>query len=433
MMFMGIGILGIVAALIACIMVQALSAASEIALVSADEAKIQAETESGGRLAAVLGKVLQNRDRLLALVLTTNNLATVIAAALLTSFLHGIRPRYALWAPFILAPLTLLLGESIPKMLTLRRSVDFARIAARPLSIIATLLRPLLAIETALSSLLRSIVGVPSEVESVFLSREDLQLLLERRAPRAAAPQSDAILPLERRMISRIFRFANAEARKAMVPLVQVVALPEDARLDAAIELVRREGHSRLPVFRRRITDLVGVVHVFDLLEAPDLSAPVSEVMRPVSYFPESMPLDEVLLALQRTREHLSVIVDEYGGASGILTVEDLLEEVVGEIEDEYDAAERLTRIVNNSTLRVMARAPVIELNERFGLKLPEADEYATIGGLVVERLGHIPKPGEQLKSGDITLTVLRSDARAVREVMLHLGRPLRSEYLRRA
>ena len=101
---------------------------------------------------------------------------------------------------------------------------------------------------------------------------------------------------------------------------------------------MRREGHSRIPVFRRRITDLVGVVHVFDLLEAPDLSAPVSEVMRPVSYFPESMPLDEVLLALQRTREHLSVIVDEYGGASGILTVEDLLEEIVGAIEDEYDS-----------------------------------------------------------------------------------------------
>ncbi len=222
---------------------------------------------------------------------------------------------------------------------------------------LATILWPLLAAETALSGLLRWIVGVPSEVESVFLSREDLQLLLERRMPRAASPQTDAILPLERRMISRIFKFANAEARKAMVPLVQVVAIPEDTRLDAAIELVRREGHSRIPVFRRRITDLVGVVHVFDLLEAPDLSAPVSEVMRPVSYFPESMPLDEVLLALQRTREHLSVVVDEYGGASGILTVEDLLEEIVGDIEDEYDAAERLTRIVNNRTLRVMARA----------------------------------------------------------------------------
>jgi len=167
--------IGVALAVLACILLQALSAASEIALVSADEAKIQAETESGGRMAIVLGKVLQNRDRLLALVLTTNNLATVIAAALLTSFLHAISPRHALLAPFILAPLTLIAGEAIPKMLALRRSVDVARIMAHPLSILATILSPLLAVETALSGMLRRIVGVPSEVESVFLSREDLQ------------------------------------------------------------------------------------------------------------------------------------------------------------------------------------------------------------------------------------------------------------------
>ncbi len=420
-------------AVAACIVLQAFSAASEIALVSADEAKLQAEGETGGKLASVLAKVLQNRDRLIALVLTTNNLATVIAAALLTSFLHSIRPVYAYWAPFILAPLTLFVGEALPKLLTLKRSSEFARFAARPLSVTSAVFAPVLIAETALSRLLRRMVGVPPEVESAFLSREDLQLLLERRTSQSpGASQSDAILPVERRMISRIFRFAHAGARKAMVPLVRVVAVPEDSGLAAAIEVVRREGYSRLPVFRTRITDITGVVHVFDLLEAPDLTRPVSEIMRPVSYFPESMPLDEVLLALQRTGEHISVIVDEYGGAAGILTVEDLIEEIVGDIEDEYDAAERLTRVVNRSTLRVMARAPVAELNERFGLKLPEADEYATIGGLVVERLGHIPKPGEQLKAGDLTITVLRSDARAVREVMLHLGQALRPEYTRR-
>ena len=195
---------------------------------------------------------------------------------------------------------------------------------------------------------------------------------------------------------------------------------------------MRREGYSRLPVFHERITDLVGVVHVFDLLEAPDLARPVRDVMRPVSYFPESMPLDEALVAVQRTGEHIAVIVDEYGGASGILTAEDIIEEIVGEIEDEYDLAEKIVRIVSRRELRVLGRAPVGELNERFGLKLPEADEYATIGGLVVERLGHIPKPGEQLKVGDVTITVLRSDERAVREVMMYLGHALRAEHARR-
>ena len=146
----------------------------------------------------------------------------------------------------------------------------------------------------------------------------------------------------------------------------------------------------------------------------------VAEVMRPVSYFSEATPLDEILVALQRTRETLAVVVDEYGGAAGIITMEDLLEEVVGDIEDEHDVLEEHARLVGPRTLVVSAVASVAELNERFGLKLPERSEYATIGGLVVERLGHIPKPGEQLKAGDLTITVARSDARAVREVVIH-------------
>jgi len=154
----------------------------------------------------------------------------------------------------------------------------------------------------------------------------------------------------------------------------------------------------------------------------------VAELMRPVSYFPEATPLDEILIALQRTRESLAVVVDEYGGASGIITMEDLLEEVVGEIEDEHDEREELARVINQRTLVVQARAEVANLNERFELKLPEEGEYATIGGLVVERLGHIPKAGEQLKAGKATITVVRSDARAVREVLLHLEQPIRAE-----
>jgi magnesium and cobalt transporter len=153
--------------------------------------------------------------------------------------------------------------------------------------------------------------------------------------------------------------------------------------------------------------------------------------MRPVSYFPESMPLDEALVAMQRTGENLSVIVDEYGGSAGILTLEDLIEEIVGDIEDEHDLDEELARIVSPRVLSIVGRAPIAELNERFALKLPEADEYATIGGLVVERLGHIPKPGEKLTEGDLTITVTRSDARAVREIMLNLANPILPELLK--
>ncbi len=422
----------LVVALAGCLVVQAFFAASEIALVSADDLKVRAGSEGGHERSRVLGELLGNRDRLLALTLTGTNLATVVAAVVLTSFLHHNRPHLVYLAPFILTPITLVLGESIPKLLTLTNPHSFALFAARPLRFLATVLAPLLGAETVLSRLLRRFAGVPVDAESVFLSREDLARLMRRRPTDAPEQPHDAILPAEQLMISRIFRFSQAEARKAMVPLVGVDAVPEETSLAAAIETVRREGFSRIPVFRRRITDIVGVVHVFDLLQAPDLSRPVSDIMRPVSYFPESMPLDEALVAMQRTGENLAVIVDEYGGSAGILTLEDLVEEIVGEIEDEHDLGEELAKVVSPRVLTIVGRAPITELNERFGLKLPEADEYATIGGLVVERLGHIPRPGEKLIEGELTITVTRSDARAVRELMLTLVHPIRPELLKR-
>ncbi len=419
------------AAVAACVIVQAFFAASEIALVAADEAKVRAARERGERDAHLLATLLERRDRLLALLLTGSNLATVVAAVALTSFLHELNPKLSYLAAFILVPVTLVLGEALPKLLALQRPLALARFAARPLRFTATLVAPLLAVETALSRWLRRLAGVPAEIQSVFLTREDLVLLIHRRSEDLASAQ-DAILPSERQMISRIFRFTRAEARKAMVPLVRVEAVPDNTSLAGVIEVVRREGFSRIPVFHERIFDIVGVVHVFDLLEAPDLLRPVTDVMRSVSYFSESTPLDEILLALQRTGENLAVVVDEYGGASGIITMEDLLEEVVGEIEDEHHAPEVLARVLNPRAIAVLAEAPIAELNDRFGLKLPEGDEYASIGGLVVERLGHIPKPGEQLKADNLTITVSRSDARAVREVVLLLDRPLRPEHARR-
>jgi len=422
----------LIVALVGCLVVQAFFAASEIALVSADDLKVRAGSEGGHERSRMLGELLGNRDRLLALTLTGTNLATVVAAVLLTSFLHQTRPHLVYLAPFILTPITLVLGEWIPKLLTLGNPHAFALFATRPLRLLATVLAPLLGAETVLSRLLRRLAGVPADAGSVFLSREDLARLMRRRPGDASEQRPDAILPAEQLMISRIFRFSQADARKAMVPLVGVDAVPEETPLAAVIETVRREGFSRIPVFRRRITDIVGVVHVFDLLQAPDLSRPVSDVMRPVSYFPESMPLDEVLVAMQRTGENLAVIVDEYGGAAGILTLEDLIEEIVGNIEDEHDLGEELAKIVSPRVLSVIGRAPITELNERFRLKLSEADEYATIGGLVIERLGHIPKPGEKLIEGELTITVTRSDARAVRELMLTLAHPIRPELLKR-
>ena len=174
-------VVGLIVALLGCLAVQAFFAASEIAMVSADGLKVRAESEGGHERSRVLDQLLANRDRLLALTLTGTNLATVLAAVLLTSFLYRLGPHLVYLAPFILTPITLLLGESIPKLLTLGDPHRFALFAARPLRFLATLLAPLLAAETILSRLLRGLAGVPADAESVFLTREDLSRLLRRR------------------------------------------------------------------------------------------------------------------------------------------------------------------------------------------------------------------------------------------------------------
>lgn len=412
-----------------CLAGQSFFSACEIAVISVDDLKLRVAAESGERGARRLIHLLQRRDRLLAAILTATNLATVSAAALLTAFMHHNWPHHELLTGFILAPLTLLLGETVPKMLALRRPLQLARLAAPVLRLWSLALTPLLYPETALSRGLRRLAGVRGEEVSTYIGREDLARLLQRRrVPDSARAQADLIQPDESLMIGRIFRFTRAEARQAMVPLSRVEAVPVNFTLASAAELVRREGFSRLPVYADRPSNLIGVVHVFDLLEAPDLSRPVREIMRPVSYFAQSAALDEILLALQRTRESLAVVVDEYGDAAGIITVEDLLEEVVGEIEDEFDVREELVRALGTQTLAVAARTPLSLLNERFGLHLPEGEGYATIGGLVLEHLGHIPKAGEQLKIAEVTLKVLRADARAVRDLLLTADHPLRAD-----
>jgi CBS domain containing-hemolysin-like protein len=422
----------LIAAIAACLLVQAFFAASEIAMVVTDESKLGAANERDKRESALLLTLLRRRERVLALTLTGANLATVIAASVLTTFLHQFGPNTSYLAPFILAPLSLLIGESLPKLLTFRHPITFARIAARPLRALEAVFWLVLEAESMVSRALRRLAGVPAGMQDVFITREDLALMIRSLGDQPQPSIADAILPAERQMISRIFRFKNAEARQAMVPLVRVEAVTLETTLAEAAEIARRSGFSRIPVFEKRIVNIVGVLHVFDLLEAPDLNRPVKEVMRQVVYFAESTPLDEILVTFQRTGQNLAVIVDEYGGAAGILTLEDLLEEIVGEIEEEHGAGEELVRVISPRALSASARAPVAELNERFGLRLPESGEYATIGGLVVERLGHIPRPGEQLKAGEATLTVVRADARAVREILITPAQPLDAEQARR-
>jgi len=259
--------------------------------------------------------------------------------------------------------------------------------------------------------------------------RDRLEEIIE-----AADTHREDLAPDERRLLHNILRLHAVTAADVMVPRADISAMELETPLARVIELVKREGHSRFPVYRGALDEIVGMLHVKDLIAhwSQRRGFALEKVLRKVLFAAPSMRVLDLLKEMRISHIHLALVVDEYGGVDGLVTIEDLVEEIVGEIEDEYDVAEELTRVVGPRTLAVAGRTPVAELNERFGLRLPESDDYATIAGLVVERLGHIPKSGEQLKVNDLSISVVRSDARAVRELILNLAQPIRPEHPRR-
>jgi CBS domain containing-hemolysin-like protein len=206
-----------------------------------------------------------------------------------------------------------------------------------------------------------------------------------------------------------------------MVPLSEVTALPEDTPVhEAALEVADKQ-HSRMPVFRSRVDDIVGVVHVFDLLQAgPDArTKPVADVMRPPTYVPETMKAADLLVELQAEGQHLAIVVDEYGGAVGIVTIEDLLETIVGDIDDEYDREPSPIRVEKPGVWRAAAKTPVARINQELDLGLPESDDYETVAGLLIDRFRHIPDAGESLTIGGAVIEVVAATGRAIETVRI--------------
>src|SRR5712691_3713305 len=220
----------------------------------------------------------------------------------------------------------------------------------------------------------------------------------------------------EAEMIDKIFDLGDTTVREVMVPLVEVVMLPETATPRDAIALIQQRGFSRIPVYRQRETNIVGVIAAMDLLRRGAEGRRLDELMRQPYYVPDTKRIDDLLRELQRGRMHLAIVVDEYGGSTGIVTLEDILEEIVGEIRDERDRAPAPVERLPDGTYWVIGRANIDELNETMGWTLPKKD-YETVAGLVLATLGRIPRTGEELQVPGYTITVLEAGPRHVAAV----------------
>jgi CBS domain containing-hemolysin-like protein len=253
-----------------------------------------------------------------------------------------------------------------------------------------------------------------------YITREELKFLVQE-----GNHQTD-LETEERRMIHKIINFGETTVHEAMIPLIEVVALPSGATVAVAVAVVSEDHFARIPVYEERIDQIVGIVHAFDLLsEDPD--TPIGPLIRPAYYVPESKLVDDLLEEMQRRRVQMAIVVDEYGGVVGIATVEDLLEEIVGEIEDEYDEEPPAFRRLADGSYIVDARMEVDRLNEELGTQLPEG-EYETLGGFLIHLLQKIPETGEEAQFQGMRFLITESDERSILKVRIRLADRQREE-----
>jgi magnesium and cobalt exporter, CNNM family len=394
------------------LLASAFFSSAEIAFLAANRVRLRHLAEQGSRVARGYMEAFQHPEQLLSTAMMGVTIAHVVSSAVATAaLLAWVGAQASLWATVILTPLMLVFGEIVPKALTQPRATEVALRTFNPLRGSAWLLAPVVGVANLL---VRAILGGlgHGERRDPFVSRADLRLLVEREPD-----GTTDVLEEEREMIEGIFDLVETSVREVMVPLVDVVAVPEDASTDEVIAKIQQSGHSRLPVYRERIDNVVAVIAVLDILGRGATGETIRTLMRPAHYVPATKRVSDLLPEMQRRRIQLAVVVDEYGASQGIVTVVDVIEEIVGVIPDDRERTpSQLARLPDGSYL-VDGRLWIEELNETLEWDLPTKKDYETVAGLILASLGRIPRPGEQVTVGAYELTVVDADERRILKV----------------
>ena len=409
--------------------------AAEIALVTIRRTRVDQLAEEGNRAAKRVKGLIAQPGRFLAVTqigLTfLGFLASAYAAVNLTTSLQELfvstgwpvvstsaEALALIIVTLVLSLFTIVFGELVPKSLALAHTETFALRLSGFIEVLLRVLGPLVRVLTAITTAVARMLGAGDQAQGV-MSTQELSILVERGGEQGILEAE------EEQMIQAVIELGDQRIHEVMVPRIAMVTLRATASMDEAIDTVIDGGHSRIPVYEETIDEIIGILYAKDLL--PFLKEAVTErpslrsILRTPVFVPESMSVDDLLHEFQRRKIHIAIVLDEYGGTAGLVTIEDLLEEIVGEIQDEYDEEEPLIVRISDDEARIDGRADVDDLAELFdtNLGLEDADEYDTVGGLIYHRIGGVPKPGDQVVVDGLTLTVETTDGRRVGKVLV--------------
>jgi putative hemolysin len=387
----------------------------ETAFMALSRARARQLSERGGASAKLIEDMVAEPNRVLGTVLVGNNLANIAASAIATAlFIGAFGPSAVTVATLVMTVVILLVSEITPKTYAAHNPDVVALRLVRFLNASARLFTPVVRALTAVGvGVIRAAGG---KVEGgKFVTEDEIRTLVD------VGEEQGLLEAEEREMIQGIFELGDTVVREVMVPRIDIDAVEDDATLEDAWRLVIHSGHSRVPVYHDTIDDIVGVIYARDILafikERPPETR-VAELMRPAYYVPETKKVDELLADFRRVRTHMAVVLDEYGGTAGLVTIEDLLEEIVGEIQDEYDREDAPVRQLGPDWLEADGRVTVDELREHWDIPLPDED-VDTLGGLILHLLGRAPVQGEKLRYDGLEITVTTVVGRRVKRLQI--------------
>ena len=396
--------------------------ASETALTAFKSNNLEDVEDEHPKVAELLRKWLKKPNEMLTGILLGNNIVNILASSIATAVtfaMIGNSGRAIAMVTLFMTVVILIFGEITPKVVAKNYSSKVAMLVILPIYYVSLLTLPIIKVLIFISKIIGKIFGIHISDENLMITEEDIISYVN------VGEAEGVIEEDEKEMIHSIFEFGETSAKEVMTPRTSMFALEADQTIDEVWEEIKENGFSRIPVYDEEgIDNIIGILYLKDLLDivkSGKTDVPVGDYLREVYFVPETKSIMEILEEFKRKKVHIAIALDEYGGTVGVLTIEDLIEEIVGEIQDEYDKEEdELIKLVGDEVYEVDAMIDIETLNKELEIELPESEDYESLGGLVVTEMGKVADVGDSIQVGNIKMNVLEVDKMRVSKVLLH-------------
>lgn len=404
------------------ILLSGIFSASETALTAFKASDIEEIEKKKPKIAKLLKKWLKSPNEILTGMLLGNNIVNILASSIATAFtlkVMGNSPRSLMIATAVMTVLVLIFGEITPKIIAKNNSKNISKFVIRPIYYLSLFMKPIIKLLMGTSSLIGRILGVEINSKNMMLTEEDLISFVN------VGEAEGIIEEEEKQMIHSIVGFGETHAKEVMTPRTSVFSVEKDKTLDEVWEEMMEAGFSRIPVYDKSIDDIVGVLYTKDILnhvKNHSTETKVGELMRDVYFVPETKSIIKILEEFKSKKVHMAIVLDEYGGTVGVLTIEDLLEEIVGEIRDEFDKDEEESiKKISENKYEVDAMLDIETINKNLNIELPISEDYESLGGLIMAKLDKIPEVDEIVELKGVKLVVKQVDKMRVSKVLIEL------------